>query len=52
MCRCLLRLAEFTRDRAGVKKTKPHEIIQTSLADRFNQLQDAENAWKKKVNTI
>lgn len=46
---CLLRLAEFTREQDRVKKTKPHGQIQTSLADRFSQLQDAENAWKKKV---
>lgn len=51
MCLCL-RLAEFTREKDSVKKTKPHERIQTSLADRFSQLQDAENAWKKKVNFI
>lgn len=51
MCLCL-RLAEFTREKDSAKKTKPHERIQTSLADRFSQLQDAENAWKKKVNFI
>lgn len=32
-----------------VKKAKPIDTVQTSLADRFTQLQDAENAWKKKV---
>lgn len=50
MCLRLLRLAEFTREKDSVKK--PHERIQTSLADRFSQLHDAENAWKKKVNFI
>lgn len=49
---CLLRLSELTRDKDSVKKTKPHERIQTPLADRFSQLQDAENAWKKKVNYL
>ncbi|KAM9426091.1 supervillin-like [Pholidichthys leucotaenia] len=45
------RMAEFTRDGEGdsrLKKTKPASLIQTSLADRFSQLHDAENAWKKK----
>lgn len=49
---CVFRLAELTNDREGgerVKKAKPVEMVQTSLADRFTQLQDAENAWKKKV---
>ncbi|KAK7919601.1 hypothetical protein WMY93_010885 [Mugilogobius chulae] len=31
-----------------IRRNRPSEVIQTSLADRFNQLQDAENAWKKK----
>lgn len=54
MCLHLLRLAEFTREKDSMKKThtKPHERIQTSLADRFSQLHDSENAWKKKVNFI
>ncbi|KAF7666598.1 hypothetical protein LDENG_00100350 [Lucifuga dentata] len=30
------------------KKHKSSEMVQTSLADRFSQLQDAENSWKKK----
>ncbi|XP_061565341.1 supervillin isoform X1 [Cololabis saira] len=30
------------------KKSKSSELIQTPLSSRFNQLQDAENAWKKK----
>lgn len=50
---CLfLRLVEFTGERENkdrLKKAKPPEVIQTSLADRFSQLQDAESAWKKKV---
>nr|XP_046232805.1 supervillin [Scatophagus argus] len=49
------RLAEFTGEcesKDGLKKTKPVEQIQTSLADRFSQLQDAENAWKKKKATV
>lgn len=49
-----LRLAEFTggkeEKRDKLKKPRSAELIQTSLADRFNQLQDAENAWKKKVS--
>lgn len=46
----LYRLAEFSQDdkKDRGKKSRP-EVIQTSLADRFSQLQDAENAWKKKV---
>ncbi|XP_053269432.1 supervillin isoform X2 [Pleuronectes platessa] len=45
------RLSEFSskdekKDR--LKKSKPTELIQTSLADRFNKLQGAENAWRKK----
>lgn len=49
---CVVRLAELTSDHEGserVKKAKPIEVVQTSLADRFTQLQDAENSWKKKV---
>ncbi|XP_011604434.2 supervillin [Takifugu rubripes] len=46
------RLGEFTREKDRVKKTKPHDQIQTSLAGRFSQLQDAENAWKKKKGNI
>lgn len=46
------RLAEFTgredekKDR--LKKPKPSELIQTPLANRFSQLQDAEHSWRKK----
>uniref|UniRef100_A0A8C6SM77 Supervillin d n=1 Tax=Neogobius melanostomus TaxID=47308 RepID=A0A8C6SM77_9GOBI len=45
------RLEEFkgesdTKTRVG--RNRPSGVIQTPLADRFNQLQDAENAWKKK----
>uniref|UniRef100_A0A7N6ADG8 HP domain-containing protein n=1 Tax=Anabas testudineus TaxID=64144 RepID=A0A7N6ADG8_ANATE len=35
-----------------LKKAKPCELIQTPLSDRFTQLHDAENAWKKKVSEI
>lgn len=45
------RLAEFKGDsdtKTRVRRHRPSEVIQTSLADRFNQLQDSENAWKKK----
>ena len=50
-----LRLSEFTsesekKDRR--KKSKPTELIHTSLADRFGQLQDAESAWMKKVGFL
>ncbi|CAG5906504.1 unnamed protein product [Menidia menidia] len=50
------RLTEFTsgesdkRDRS--KMPKPSEMIQTSLADRFNQLQDAEHSWRKKKSNL
>lgn len=48
------RLAEFNNGE-GEKKDRPKkdktlELTQTSLADRFSQLQDAENAWRKKVS--
>ncbi|XP_042363517.1 supervillin [Plectropomus leopardus] len=49
------RLAEFTSEdekKDRVKKPKPSEQIQTSLAERFGQLQDAENAWKKKKSNV
>ncbi|XP_061823847.1 supervillin isoform X4 [Nerophis lumbriciformis] len=46
------RLAEFnsgdSEKKELTKKPKPVEAVHTSLADRFNQLHDAENAWKKK----
>lgn len=51
---CLFRLAEVAskqEDKDRVKKLKPFEQIHTSLADRFSQLHDAENAWKKKVRS-
>ncbi|XP_061083315.1 supervillin isoform X2 [Conger conger] len=38
--------------RSKLKKTKPSEVIQTSLADRCNLLQDAENSWKKKKSGV
>ena len=34
-----------------LKKTRSPEV-QKSLADRFNQLNDAENAWRKKVPPV
>lgn len=46
------RLAEFSSEgekKDGLKKPKPTDLIQTPLADRFGQLHDAENAWRKKV---
>ncbi|CAL8301557.1 unnamed protein product [Lota lota] len=49
------RLAEFSggvEEQRGdqLKKTKSPEV-QKSLADRFNQLNDAENAWRKKKSS-
>ncbi|XP_029953819.1 supervillin [Salarias fasciatus] len=50
------RLAELTggdsEKRERVRKLRPSDTIQTSLADRFGQLQDAENAWKKKKSSV
>ncbi|XP_037547361.1 supervillin [Nematolebias whitei] len=50
------RIALLTRGenekKDGLKKPKSTEQNQTSLADRFNQLQDSENAWKKKKSNI
>ncbi|XP_035525445.1 supervillin [Morone saxatilis] len=49
------RLADFTSDgekKDRLKKAKPTELIQTSLADRFGQLQDAENSWRKKKSGV
>ncbi|XP_054618790.1 supervillin isoform X3 [Dunckerocampus dactyliophorus] len=49
------RLAEFSsgdnEKKEWTKKLKPSEVVQTSLADRFSQLHDAENAWKKKKSS-
>ncbi|XP_055085377.1 supervillin isoform X2 [Periophthalmus magnuspinnatus] len=45
------RLLEFKGEnetKTRIRKNRPSEVIQTSLTDRFNQLHDAENAWKKK----
>uniref|UniRef100_A0A3Q3MLD2 Supervillin d n=1 Tax=Mastacembelus armatus TaxID=205130 RepID=A0A3Q3MLD2_9TELE len=36
----------------GLKKPKQSELVQTPLVDRFNQLQDAENAWRKKKSNV
>lgn len=48
------RLAEFTSEgeKKDRKKAKPFEQVQTSLAERFGQLHDAENAWKKKKSNV
>ncbi|CAL1599462.1 unnamed protein product [Knipowitschia caucasica] len=48
------RLAEFKgehKTESKIRKSRSPEVIQTSLADRFNQLQDAENSWKKKKSS-
>ncbi|XP_060717013.1 supervillin isoform X1 [Tachysurus vachellii] len=49
------RLAELTGSdedwRSKLKKSKASDLVQTSLADRFNQLQGSENAWKKKKSS-
>ncbi|KAI4872381.1 hypothetical protein NFI96_033650 [Prochilodus magdalenae] len=49
------RLAELSGNeddwRNKLKKTKTGDMVQTSLADRFSQLQDSENAWKKKKSS-
>ncbi|XP_076856294.1 supervillin isoform X2 [Brachyhypopomus gauderio] len=37
--------------RGKLKKTKASDMVQTSLADRFTQLHDSENAWKKKKSS-
>ncbi|XP_066519033.1 supervillin [Hoplias malabaricus] len=34
-----------------LKKSKASDVINVSLADRYNQLQDSENAWKKKKSS-
>lgn len=55
LCVAFSRLTEFKTEgenHARVKKYRPSEVIQTPLADRFNQLQDAENSWKKKVRDV
>ncbi|KAJ4940591.1 hypothetical protein JOQ06_026888 [Pogonophryne albipinna] len=47
----LQRLTEDTGEgekKDRVKKPKASDRIETKLSDRFGQLQDAENAWKKK----
>lgn len=48
------RLAELGREgeKDTPKKARPSQVLQTSLADRFNQLQDAEGAWKKKKSNV
>ncbi|KAM6951181.1 supervillin-like [Aplochiton taeniatus] len=37
--------------RNKLKKPKATDLVQKSLADRFNQLQDSENNWKKKKSS-
>ncbi|XP_051529796.1 supervillin-like isoform X2 [Myxocyprinus asiaticus] len=34
--------------RSKLKKNKATNVVQTSLSDRYSQLQEKENAWKKK----
>ncbi|KAM6963474.1 supervillin-like [Tautogolabrus adspersus] len=49
------RLAEFNTEGEKTdrrKKLKPSDLIQTSLADRFGQLQDSENSWRKKKSGV
>ncbi|XP_055360361.1 supervillin isoform X2 [Betta splendens] len=49
------RLSEFTSgdgETARMKKAKTSELIQTPLANRFSQLHDAENAWRKKKSNV
>lgn len=48
----LARLTEDGEKKDRVKKSRPTQLIQTPLSDRFNQLQDAENAWKKKKSNV
>uniref|UniRef100_A0A8C7TM48 Supervillin d n=1 Tax=Oncorhynchus mykiss TaxID=8022 RepID=A0A8C7TM48_ONCMY len=46
------RLAELSsgEEEWKAKLKKPKDLVQKSLADRFNQLQDSGDAWKKKVS--
>ncbi|XP_049614966.1 supervillin [Syngnathus scovelli] len=48
------RLGEFSSDEKTerTKKPDPSRVIQTPLANRFSQLHDAENAWKKKKSNV
>ncbi|XP_058476904.1 supervillin [Solea solea] len=50
------RLTEFTNKaeekKERLKKPKASEKIQTSLTDRLGQLQDSENAWRKKKSNV
>ncbi|XP_067225073.1 supervillin isoform X1 [Chanodichthys erythropterus] len=49
------RLAEFKGGeddwQGKLKKIKHTDVFQTSLADRYSQLQESENAWKKKKSS-
>ncbi|XP_076154122.1 supervillin [Alosa pseudoharengus] len=50
------RLSELTGgeddSKSRLKKSKAADLVQTPLADRFNQLHDAENAWRKKKSAV
>ncbi|GLD62946.1 supervillin-like protein [Lates japonicus] len=49
------RLAEFTSggdEKDRLKKPKTSDLIQKPLADRFSQLHEAENAWRKKKSNV
>lgn len=49
------RLAELSGTeecwQSKLKKSKTSDMVQVSLADRFNLLQDSENSWKKKKSS-
>uniref|UniRef100_A0A4W6E3M6 Supervillin d n=1 Tax=Lates calcarifer TaxID=8187 RepID=A0A4W6E3M6_LATCA len=49
------RLAEFTSggdEKVRLKRPKTSDLIQKPLADRFSQLHEAENAWRKKKSNV
>ncbi|MBN3312048.1 SVIL protein, partial [Atractosteus spatula] len=49
------RLAQLTSGEQEHKRDtrkKPGDVVHVSLNDRFSQLQDAENAWRKKVSPV
>uniref|UniRef100_W5N0P6 Supervillin d n=1 Tax=Lepisosteus oculatus TaxID=7918 RepID=W5N0P6_LEPOC len=51
----LCRLAQLTSGEQEHKRDtrkKPGDVVHMSLNDRFSQLQDAENAWRKKVSPV
>lgn len=52
MSLAFFRLAEFSGEgekKDGPKTPKTSDLVHTPLADRFDKLQHAENAWMKKV---